>query len=646
MSKQPYLISGEFHYFRVPKEDWAHRLDLLVQSGAAYAATYIPWMLHEPTEGDFRFSSSEFDDLEGFLDLCREKGIDVIARPGPYQYSELRYCGLPPWLCENHPEIMAQDKDGKAYNNFAVSYLHPLFLEKTKNWFDQVLPILARHMKSRGGAIAYVQIDNEMCFHEWFGGWDYHREVMLPHWAEYKKQNPAAEYHEFYFHSVGKFAGILAQWMRDDGINCTLMHNAANPNMVPYFRDTIKAVDEDFLLGVDMYFNLGMDFEANNPTPIFAANGFLGFEQLRLMGYVPMVLEMQAGNCADWPPTTPTNLMCWYNTCLAMGMKGVNWYVFTGGPNPPGIGGDGDIYDYNAAVGPLGEVRPIYDVLRKFSDFIRENPWLMHAEMEYDYLLGHDWAHSRSKNDAWNLLRKGVLITGFCTSYTPKLVELASLNQSDKPLVICTSRKMPRKIQDNIIKFIQKGGKVLIAPLVPRLDENEEEYTALADFLGAGFSEVINASVDFCYGELTNIAINKAYTVTAADSRPLAYDKFSGKQTAWEKDFPGGGKVICLGMSWKHSKDIHMDMFRSLMMRLDCTDTVVSCDNPYVWAVVRFNGKNRCLFVMNLFASPMEANITLIGRVQLAPMETKIVFFNNIANQFDPAEKAPQSSVR
>jgi len=650
--KTDYLISGELHYFRVPRDDWEKRLDLLLESGATYAATYIPWMLHEPTEGDFRFSDTPETDLDGFLTLCRKKGVDVIARPGPYQYSELRYCGLPVWLCEGHPEIMAQDKDGNPYNNFAVSYLHPLFLEKTKNWFDEVLPILAKHMKSCGGAVKYVQIDNEMGFHEWFGGWDYHRDVMGwgredGPWAEFKKQKPSAEYHEFYFASIGKYAGILAGWMRDAGIDCTLMHNAANPNMVPYFRDTIATVDEDFLLGVDMYFNLGMDFEANNPTPIFAANGFLGFEQLRIMGYVPMVLEMQAGNCADWPPTTPENLACWYNTCLAMGMKGVNWYVFTGGPNPPGIGGDGDLYDYCAAVGPFGEVRPAYNVLRDFSNFTREQSWLVEAEMDYDYLLGLDWAHPRGKNcmmayvfgnpEAWALLRKGVLITGFCSSYAPKLVELQAddwIGEITKPLVICASEKMPRKIQDNIVEFVKHGGKVLIAPLIPMRDENGEKYTALRDFLGVSQCEKIDASVDFCYGEanthtqLTNIAIQTAYSGTVTESKPLAYDKFSGKTTAWERVFPSGGKVIWLGMAWKHCKDIHIAMFQDIMKRLDGANPLVECDNPYVWAIIRSHGGKRCLFVMNLFASPMEATVTVAGnsprKYRLAPMETQV----------------------
>ncbi len=647
VSMSAFLISGEIHYFRVPREDWAKRLDLLLASGATCVATYVPWGLHEPEEGRFEFSSGPKNDLEGFLNLCREKGVDVIARPGPYQYSELRYCGLPAWLCENHPEIMAQDRQGNAYNNFAVSYLHPLFLEKAGRWFQAVLPILARHQKSRGGAIRHLQIDNEMCFHEWFGGWDYHRDVMgwgqpTGRWADFQKKRPRAAYHDFYFSAVAEYAGILARWIRGAGIDCALMHNAANPNMVPYFRDTVREIGGDFLLGVDMYFNLGMDFEANNPTPVFAANGFLGFEQLRLMGFTPTVLEMQAGNCADWPPTTPENLACWYNTCLAMGMKGVNWYVFTGGPNPEGLGGDGDLYDYRAAVGPTGDIRPSYAVLRDFSVFVRAHGWLSDAEMEHDYLLGLDWAHPRGKNDkspdfgnaaAWALLRKGVLITGFCASRAPKLVDLALddwVCDTGKPLIVCASRKMPRGIQENIVRYIKGGGSAVIAPLIPETDENGDRCAILKDFLGAGACEEIKGAVDYCFGGFSNIACETAFTCAVPEGgTQLALDRFTGRPTGFEASFPGGGKVIWLGMAWKHAKRVHEALFDALMERLGAPEPAVRCDNPNVWAVQRSHGGKRCLFAMNLFASPMEATVTPRGReairLSLEPMETRIL---------------------
>ena len=129
--KPAYLISGELHYFRTPCDDWERRLTLFKEAGGNCIATYIPWILHEPTEGDIRFSDVSYRDLEGFFNLCKKLDIYVIARPGPYQYSELKYNGLPGWLCENYPEIRAKDIYNREFMKSSVSYMHPVFLQKT-----------------------------------------------------------------------------------------------------------------------------------------------------------------------------------------------------------------------------------------------------------------------------------------------------------------------------------------------------------------------------------------------------------------------------------------------------------------------------------------------------------------------------------
>ncbi len=174
-----YLLSGEFHYFRVPKKDWRKRMQLFKEAGGNCLATYVPWLLHEPVEGNFQFSGEDWLDLEGFLKTAQEENLYVVARPGPYQYSELVYHGLPGWLIQNYPDILARTADGKVIGYASVSYTHPLFLEKVKNWFAAVCPILARYTIQNGGPIAFTQIDNEMVgIHEWFGSLDYHPTSM------------------------------------------------------------------------------------------------------------------------------------------------------------------------------------------------------------------------------------------------------------------------------------------------------------------------------------------------------------------------------------------------------------------------------------------------------------------------------------
>ena len=120
-----FWVSGESHYFRVPRSDWARRMRIFRQAGGNCLATYVPWLIHEPTEGDIRFGDCPERDLRGFLETARDEGLMVLLRPGPYQYSELLYAGLPRWLIEGYPEVLAQDAGGKPIHAMSVSYTHP-----------------------------------------------------------------------------------------------------------------------------------------------------------------------------------------------------------------------------------------------------------------------------------------------------------------------------------------------------------------------------------------------------------------------------------------------------------------------------------------------------------------------------------------
>ncbi len=51
--KPEIIHAAEFHYFRIPESEWESRLKLLKSTGFNTLATYIPWLWHEPQEGDF-----------------------------------------------------------------------------------------------------------------------------------------------------------------------------------------------------------------------------------------------------------------------------------------------------------------------------------------------------------------------------------------------------------------------------------------------------------------------------------------------------------------------------------------------------------------------------------------------------------------
>lgn len=686
--KPTFFVSGEFHYFRVPKSDWKRRLQLFKEAGGNSIATYIPWLLHEPFEGDIRFGDESYRDLDGFLTLCRELEIYVTARPGPYQYSEMIFDGLPGWLCENYPEILARNVKGESFRKSSVSYLHPLFLEKARTWFARVSPIIAKHCVSRGGAVAFAQFDNElMGVHEWFGSWDYHPVTMgfgtedgrFPRFLAVRYGNPenlnaawettfesfaaarpldggkphtvgerrqAKDYQDFYFGTIAEYASTLVSWLREDGVDCDIVHNSANPYMNSYFLDLVDRLKSDgtpFILGSDHYYNLDQDWDQNNPTPKYACKNFYSSEQLRLLGMPPTVYELPGGSASDWPPVTPEDLYCSYMMNVAFGMKGCNYYIFTGGPNPENIGCFDDIYDFQAPIAADGTIRPTYDAMKRFGSFLQENSWLAAADKVADFHLGLVWEHSRSQHyfesdpslgfsnkEAWLFFRKGLMTSALCSSYAPSIAEIdrgVSPIPTDKPVLLACGISLSTKGQQRLVDFVQAGGRLFISPLIPALDENFQPCTILSDFLGRPELVKHEPTVRINVGPIQNVHANGAVyrsETTPEGAEIFGVDERRGVTVGWRLK-RGAGEVFWLGSSWKHGKNSHSALVTWLLQEMGVADKSTTCDNPFVWTSLRTDGEKAALFVMNLFSAPMKATVSAkIGPLTLSPSEVEL----------------------
>ena len=167
---QPVLIlSGEIHYFRVPRDAWQARLDRLRQVGCNTVSSYIPWLCHEPVQGriDLTGHSRPELDLAAFIDLCQANGLWFIARPGPFVMAEMKNEGLPWWLYTAFPEIIPVGWDGQPATTRTVDYLAPRFLAAVDRWYAAVMPLLASRLQPRGGNVIGVQLDNEMGMLSW-----------------------------------------------------------------------------------------------------------------------------------------------------------------------------------------------------------------------------------------------------------------------------------------------------------------------------------------------------------------------------------------------------------------------------------------------------------------------------------------------
>ena len=685
-----YLLSGEFHYFRVPKADWRARMRLFKQAGGNVLATYIPWLIHEPAENQFRFSGEDWLDLEGFLRAAQEEGLHVIARPGPYQYSELVYDGLPGWLVKDYPQILARNTAGKSFRESSVSYLHPLFLEKVQRWFDEVCPILARYTTDQGGPIAFVQLDNEMVgIHEWFGTLDYNPDSMgfgrpdgryprflearygaieqlnLAYNSDYTKfegvyptdsaPDPACalrrrkDYYDFYVETIAEYSTILVRMIRAHGIQTPLVHNSGNPGMNAHFLETIQALGDQYLLGSDHYYNLNQEWPQNNPTPQYALRMFVSLEQLRLMGYPPTVFELPGGSASNWPPITPEDALACYMANLAFGMRGHNYYIFTGGSNPPGAGINTDLYDYGAGIGPHGEIRPLYQAQKEFGEFITQRPWLVTAERPCDVRFALDFEQARSSyyagpplegqfssSEAWDLLRCGPLTAAFCAGLSPAFVDLSGadwLHDISTPIVAVCSSCMSAEKQQRLVDFLNQGGKVFFTPVLPAYDENLNPCRILLDALGA--VEFAAAPVEQARPEIAGVVnVNgKAYfTQAPQDAEVIGVDAFSGNTLAWQRSFAGGGQAALVGLAWSYAMHEHARMLTAVLDRLGL-QRIFTTSNPNVWVTMWKTQGKACLFLINLFTSPMQVSVDVhlpgrqlhIGPQSIPPITVKSI---------------------
>lgn len=135
-------VMGEIHYSRVPRAYWRESLYKMKAGGVTVASTYVFWIHHEEAEGEVDFSGGR--DLREFLRICRECGLYLMLRIGPWCHGEARNGGFPDWMLRykirtNQPEYIEQ-----------VERFYALIYEQAKDFLFK-----------NGGPIIGIQIENE-----------------------------------------------------------------------------------------------------------------------------------------------------------------------------------------------------------------------------------------------------------------------------------------------------------------------------------------------------------------------------------------------------------------------------------------------------------------------------------------------------
>ena len=335
-----FVSSGEVHPFRMPggAPAWREVLATLRASGLNTISIYVPWQLHEPAPGEFRFSGRY--DLERFLQIARDEHLYVIVRPGPYIQGEIDGGGYPSWLLGG-PGILRTRE--------------PAFTAAWKRWYGAVMPRIARWQvggANRGTVIA-VQVENE-------------------HPGGGVEETPPAE----------EFIRDLVATAKADGVTVPVTHN--DVQFVGQLPSRGHYVDDVDVFGFDNYpYGFTCCEPWNESTFSEQVDGFE--DQYRSAGVTDSPLytaEIQGGLIAfeDDGKTLEDRYrtMTGYETVqtislLGQGLTMINRYMTFGGTTwgnlvYPNAGTD---YDYAAPVREWRSLGPRFDDLRRIDLQVR-----------------------------------------------------------------------------------------------------------------------------------------------------------------------------------------------------------------------------------------------------------------------------------
>ncbi|KAF2201860.1 hypothetical protein GQ43DRAFT_414862 [Delitschia confertaspora ATCC 74209] len=142
------IMSGEFHYPRLPvPELWLDVFQKFKANGMNAVSIYFFWSYHSASPGIYDFTAPG-KDVQMMLDMAKQAGLYVIARPGPYCNAETNAGGLALWTSDG--------RGGKLRTGDET------YRKAWAEWVKEVGAILERNQITKGGPVVMVQIENEL----------------------------------------------------------------------------------------------------------------------------------------------------------------------------------------------------------------------------------------------------------------------------------------------------------------------------------------------------------------------------------------------------------------------------------------------------------------------------------------------------
>lgn len=303
---KPFVIkAAELHYPRIPRPYWEQRIQMCKALGMNTICLYVFWNVHESEPDIFDFSGQ--NDLRSFIELCRDNGMYVILRPGPYVCAEWEMGGLPWWLL-NKKDIRLRESD-------------PWFLERVRKFEDAVAGEVGDLTAPNGGPIIMIQVENE------YGSYGIDRQYI----------------------------SAIRDMLRDNYGDITLFQCDWSTNFLDNGLDDLVWT-LNFGTGADIDSQFAPLREARPDAPLMCSEYWSGwFDKWGANHETRPEDEMIAG--------IDEMLSKDISFSLYMTHGGTNWGHWAGA-NSPGFSPDVTSYDYDAPISESGAATPKYHKLR------------------------------------------------------------------------------------------------------------------------------------------------------------------------------------------------------------------------------------------------------------------------------------------
>lgn len=366
--KRVFIKSGAFHYFRTPGEEMARDRFIKMKAGGYNTVDiYFNWNYHSKKQGEYDFTGIK--NVRKILQIAKDIGLFVIARPGPFINAEVNAGGLPFWLLKMD-DVVPRNRIGTRY------CYSPTYMKYIAEWYDQIIPII-RDFDN----VILFQIENE-----------YATDSME---EDYMRE--------------------LYNMARERGITCPIFHNDA------YFAGLWADVVDIYALDLYPYINPNQNWKQDN----FCFDTLDNVEDIfrcAKENSPPFIAEMQSGWFDKWDGMgyrhirealgdEHINIMT--KTALSQGVTLFNHYMIAGGTNWGDLACDEvyTSYEFTAPIDEFGILQSNFFKAKELNyfvetfnltctdpkdlDFSQEN---IYSKLRHDNNNDCDWLFVRNMN--------------------------------------------------------------------------------------------------------------------------------------------------------------------------------------------------------------------------------------------------------